>query len=328
MINVTILAFDFVLPAALMGMHDLLYFAGRAQPDDQAQRFNVRIASCDGRPVSTNNHLTLTPHCALQDIAHSDLYLVPTIGGEFERTLTQNPQVTEALKAIGENNSIIGSNGTGALFLAEAGLLDNRIATTHWTAETLFRERYPQVDLRSDQPLTHDGSIICDAGGVFWWDLGLYLIELFYDQATAANTAKLLLVDMDRVGQLSFSPLTNTKYHSDKTVLAIQSWIEEHQREAVAIDMLGKKFGLSSRSLIRRFKLATGLTPLNYLQAARIESAKRLLVRSNKSIEEVTNWVGYEDVSSFIRLFKRNTGLTPSSYRARYKAIRPQDSSL
>lgn len=328
MINVSILAFDFVLPAALMCIHDLLYFAGRAQPDDQEQRFNVRIASWDGRPVSTSNHLTLTPHCALQESGHSDLYLVPTIGGDIERTLTQNPQMIDVLKAAEEDNSIIGSNGTGAFFLAEAGLLDNRIATTHWTTETLFRERYPQVDLRSDQPLTHDGSILCDAGGVYWFDLGLYLIELFYDQATAANTSKLLMVDMDRAGQFSFSPLTNTKYHGDKTVLAIQRWIEQHQREAVVIELLGKQFGLSSRSLIRRFKLATGLTPLNYLQAARIESAQRLLVRSNKTIEQVTSWVGYEDVSSFIRLFKRNTGLTPSSYRARYKAIRPQDSSL
>jgi transcriptional regulator GlxA family with amidase domain len=328
MFNVTIMAFDFVLPGALMGIHDLLYFAGRAQPDNQERLFNVRIASWDGQPVSTSNNLTLTPHCALQESCHSDLYLVPTIGGDIERTLTQNPQVIEVLKAIGDGNSIIGSNGTGAFFLAEAGLLDNRIATTHWTAETFFRERYPQVDLRSDQPFTHDGSILCDAGGVFWFDLGLYAIELFFDQATAANAAKLLMVDMERVGQFSFSPLTNTKYHGDKAVLAIQRWIEEHQRETVVIEVLGKQFGLSNRSLIRRFKRATGLTPLNYLQAARIESAQRLLVRSNKTIEQVTRWVGYEDVSSFIRLFKRNTGLKPSSYRARYKAIRPIDSSL
>lgn len=323
MIDVTVLAFDFVLPAALMGIHDLLYFAGRAQPEAQQKRFNVRIASWDGRPVSTNNQLTLTPHCALQEIDHSDVYLIPTIGGDIERTLLQNPQLIEILRIAHRTNSLIGSNSTGSFFLAEAGLLDSRIATTHWSAEDLFRQRYPQVNLRSDQSLTHDGTILCDAGGVFWFDLGLYLIELFYDHVTAVNTAKFLMVDMERTGQLSFSPLASSKYHSDRTVLVIQQWIEDHHREDVVIETLGKQFGLSNRSLIRRFKQKAGMTPLNYLQETRIESARRLLVRSNKTIEAVTHSVGYEDVSSFIRLFKRKTGLTPSSYRARYKTIQP-----
>lgn len=323
MINITVLAFDYVLPAALMGIHDLLYYAGRAEQHGGQRRFTIRIASWDGLPVRTMNQLTLTPHCAVQDIEHSDVYLVPTIAGNIEQTLEHNPQLIQLLQRASKSDCLIGSNSSGVFFLAEAGLLDQRPATTHWSTVELFRKRYPLVDLRADQQLIHDGNTLCDAGGMSWFDLGLYLVELFCDHQTAVDTARFFMVDSERTAQLTFSPMVSKKYHSDQTILEIQNWMEDHYRAHTPMEELGNRFGLSNRSLIRRFKQATGITPSHYLQETRIDNATRLLVRSNKTVEEITHAVGYEDISSFTRLFKRKTGLTPSNYRARFKALRP-----
>jgi transcriptional regulator GlxA family with amidase domain len=324
MINITILLFDYALAAAVMGMHDLLYFAGnnyQSQHRQRAPRFQVRLASRDGTAVKLMNQLELSPHCSFADIDDSDVILVPTITGDIDLTLKQNTDIIELLRARQNTDCLLCGNSSGSFFLAQAGLLDNKQATTLWSVAELFRERYPEVDLRPDQLLTVDGNTICDAGGSAWFDLGLHLVELFCGHRTAMDTAKYFMVDMERSGQLSFSPLESMKYHGDKSVLAIQDWLEANYPQPISIDKLGKQFGLSNRSLLRRFKLATGLSPLNYLQDIRMDMACRLLVQSNKSVEEVTHRVGYEDVSSFIRLFKRRTGFTPNNYRARYRAV-------
>jgi len=324
MVTVTIVVFDKALAASFIGINDLLYFAGNSYQRHSGQSepgFQVRLASWDGGPVNVMNGLTITPHCSLQDLDRSDVYLVPTITGDIEATLEQNAHVIQALKDAAEQGSMIGGNSAGSFFLAEAGLLDGRKATTQRRLADLFRKRYPLVDLRPEQFLTHDGNILCDAGGSSWFDLGLYLIELFCDHPTAMATAKYFMVDLERSAQLSFSPLVSKKHHGDPIVLNIQNWMETHFREPLTMEQAGEQFGLSSRSLIRRFKLATGGTPLNYLQEVRLDAASRLLIQSKQTVEEITTLVGYSDISSFTRLFKRRTGFPPSHYRTRFKSV-------
>ena len=325
MVSVTVLLFDYALAAAVMGINDLLYFAGNAyqrrHPGSSSGHFQIRLASRDGRPVQVMNRLSLTPHCAISAIAASDVYLVPTIAGDIEQSLADNQWLVDVLRRAGEAGSLLGSNSNGSFFLAEAGLLHGKQATTFWDNVELFRRRYPEVDLRPDQLLIHDGNILCDAGGTSWFDLGLYLVELFCDHQTAMDTAKYFMVDLERAKQLSFTPLASKRHHSDQAILEIQRWLDRHYAEAVCLADVSQRFGLSNRSLARRFKLATGVTPLNYLQEVRLDAAGRQLVQSGASIEDVTHAVGYADISSFIRLFKRRTGYSPSSYRARFRAL-------
>ncbi|GLS25652.1 GlxA family transcriptional regulator [Marinibactrum halimedae] len=325
MINVTILVYDYVLAAAVMSINDLLYFAGhiyqRARPNESAPRFRIQLASKDSKPVNTMNQLTITPHCGINDIQSSDIYLVPTIAGDVEQTLADNLWLIRTLQQANQTNSLIGSNSNGSFFLAEAGLLQNKKATTFWNNANLFRARYPDIDLQTDQLFIHDGNILCDAGGTSWFDLGLYLIELFCDHQTAMDTAKYFMVDLERSSQRSFTPLASKKHHSDRVILAVQHWMETHYSDEISIVAMSTQFSLSHRSLVRRFKLATGITPLNYLQEVRLDAASQLLIKTNKTIEEITHAVGYEDISSFIRLFKRKTNFSPNSYRARFRAV-------
>ena len=329
-VSITILVFDYSLAAAVMGINDLLFFAGgvyakrKGQKQDNEvleNRFQVRIASDNGEPVRVMNQLSITPHCSIDDIAHSDVYLVPTIAGDVELALENNGYIVDVLQKAAANGSLIGSNSNGSFFLAEAGLLAGKKATTFWNNVDLFRSRYPEVDLQPDQLLVHDGNVLCDAGGTSWFDLGLYLVELFCDHQTAMDAAKHFMVDLERSTQLSFSPLSSKKHHGDPVILEVQRWMENHYAERITMESVGDQFGLSNRSLVRRFKLATGVTPLNYLQEVRLDVASKLLVQSNRSVDDITHAIGYEDISSFIRLFKRRTNYSPSNYRARFRAV-------
>ncbi len=325
MINVTVLGFDYALGTAITGINDLLCLAGvtwnRIHGKPITPAFKVRIASEEKKPIHCLNQLTLLPHCAIDEVANdgSDIVLVPTIAGNIEQVLNENGALIDALTRFSNSNAVIGSNCTGAFFLAEAGILDNRLATTHWGFANQFTQRYPKVNLNADMLITDDADILCAGGGLAWFDLGLYLIERFCDHETAVGAAKSFVIDMGRSSQLTYSPLSARKYHSDPTVLSIQQWLEEHFDDRFTIDGVAEQFGLSNRSLIRRFKTAIGMPPSNYLQEIRLDAARKRLEQTNLSIEEITHQIGYEDISSFTKLFKRKTGFTPSHYRNRFK---------
>lgn len=330
-----------------MGMHDLLYFAGatfaqaslehtdlehadstnkRAKQDQTPaleapanNRFELRIASPQGEPIKLMNQLSAEAHCSYAELAPSDVYLVPAMAGEPQRTLASNSTLIKLLGELDLSSCLLGSNSNGGFFLAEAGLLDQKRATSFWADADYFAERYPRVKLERDERLVRDGNIISDSGGSSWFDLGLYLVELFCDHATAVAAAKYFMVDLARSAQLSFAPAFGEQQHQDQSVRAVQDWLAKHYGEAIVLSEVAERFGLSSRSLVRRFKLATGLTPVNYLQELRLDAASRLLVQTRRSVEDITQAVGYQDVSSFIRLFKRRTQYSPSSYRARFR---------
>ncbi len=322
MIKVCILGFEYALATSITGVVDLLSTAGTAlnffQGKSLAPKFEVRLASRGGRPIRCLNAMKISAQCSLDEIGPVDVIMVPSIGGAVDKALNSNKDIVELLKRYHQQGTLITSNCTGAFFLAEAGILDGRKATTHWAHVNLFRQRYPQVELVPEQLITTDGQVFCSGGGSSWFDLGLYLVELYADHDTAIESAKAMVLDRGRHSQLTYFSAQQNKYHNDGTVKAVQEWIDEHYGEDFSLAWLAEQNAMSSRTLIRRFKAATGESPLAYLQTVRIEVAKKILENSVQTISEITQQVGYEDVSSFSKMFKRRVGLSPREYRGRF----------
>lgn len=322
MINVYILGFNYAFATSIVGVIDLLSTAGTAwnffQGKSLAPKFSVRLATPDGQTIRCLNNIVLQADCAFDAISDAQIVLVPSIGGDVEKTLARNPELVECLRKQYDAGVQIASNCTGAFFLAEAGLLEGRKATTHWAHAERFRKRYPNVNLIPEQLVTADGPIFCSGGGHSWFDLGLHFIELYIDHETAIESAKAMVIDSGRESQLSYFSLNQNKYHNDEAIKAIQEWIDQHYAEDFSLAWLAEEKAMSPRTLIRRFKSATGESPLAYLQTVRIEMAKRLLETSRQTIAEITQNVGYEDVSSFSKMFKRKVGLSPREYRGRF----------
>lgn len=322
MIHVCILGFDYAFATTIVGVIDLLSTAGTAwnyfQGKSLSPKFQLQIATRDGQPIRCLNNLVLQADCSFAQMGQPDILLVPSIGGDVEKTVARNPELMAVLQRFHAQGTQIVSNCTGAFFLAEAGLLDGRKATTHWAHAERFRRRYPRVNLVPEQLITTDGPIFCSGGGAAWFDMGLYLIEMYIDHETAVETAKAMVIDIGRDSQLSYFTLNQNKYHNDEAIRSIQEWIDQHYAEDFSLAWLAEAKAMSPRTLIRRFKSATGESPLAYLQTVRIEMAKRLLESSKQTIAEITQNIGYEDVSSFSKMFKRKVGLSPREYRGRF----------
>lgn len=221
-----------------------------------------------------------------------------------------------------EKGSLICGTCSGAILLAEAGLLDGADAASHWEMADLFRDRYPKVKFRPERILCasgHGGLLITTGGASSWQDLALYLIGRFCSAEEAARISRLFLLGDRGFGQLPFASMARPRQHTDAVIAKIQQWLVDHYASPNPVAAMAEHSGLAERSFKRRFAAATGYSPVEYVQTLRIEEAKQMLERENIGIEDIAAAVGYEDPTFFRRLFKRLAGLTPAQYRQRYR---------
>jgi len=285
-------------------------------------RFKVTTASITGKPVRTPYAgLKMTPECALASIERTDIIVVPTSGLTIEQKLVDNHALTPWLRKHHAKGAYIAGACMGSLYLADAGLLDGRKATTHWAVAGDFARRYPKVDWRSDYVVTEDNRVLCSGGVMASADVSLYLVEKLCGHDVAVQTAKALLLNMPRTHQNGYALLPLSPPHEDDRVREVEAFLQKNYHAAHSTEDLAERAGMSARTFIRRFKAATGRMPGAYLQAVRMEAAKSLLEHGNAPIQAVSLKVGYDDNSFFRSLFKRSTGMTPAEYRDRFATI-------
>ncbi len=284
--------------------------------------FQWDIVTQGGRPVQGGGGISVHPDCAMEDLMETDVILIPGFMPPFNFVGNLDPKITGWLKTRYAENVIIASTCTGTFLLAETGLLDGKTATTNWMYADYFRKLYPAVSLKPNQMLTVNQNIICSGATTAFLDLCLYLIELFGSQKLAAYCSKALLMEPRRSTQSPYFIFNSQKDHSDTQIIAVQKFMEDHFSDPISMEKLASDFGFSTRHFKRRFKNATGDSPLTYLQRLRIEEARHRLETTAATFNEITWQIGYEDVNSFRKLFKKYMGLTPKEYQARFNRVR------
>jgi len=331
MIHVTILGLYNSMATTVFGPMDILNQAGRLwnrlAGTPRTPLFDVTLASADGKPIRSVNRVEIMPHCSIEQISHTDLIIIAS-ATYIDKILEQNPELPGWIRQHFDQGAHVASICTGAFLLAETGLLNGRSATLHWGFADRFRTRYPTVRLQHDRIFIDHGRLYCSAGVTAGMDLSLYLVEKFCGRQAATQSAKTMILSMDRESQAPFSCFPGITDHSDPLIVRAQKWLETNPAREVNYDELAHTFRISRRSLERRFKQATGMTLLSYLQALRVEKARQLLEEGIATFSEITYAVGYEDVSFFRKLFIRLTGLRPKEYQKKFAgyAVHPPGS--
>jgi len=321
--TVTVLGFNQALASAITGALDVFAFAGiswqRIHHLPTTPRFKVQLASHLGQPFLCSNQITLQPNIAIEDVSHTDILLIPTIGGDIDDVLEETLPLRVHIKRLQKMGADIAANCTGTFLLAQTGLLADKAATTHWGYADKFKTMFPNVNLQSEKMVTEDNAVYCAGGGMAWIDLSILLIERYCGHQVASDTAKSHVLDVSRTSQTIYASSRQRRFHSDKDIMAVQSFLEKNLEKKCTLSELAKRHNMTERTLIRRFKNACDITPGQYLQSLRIEHARKLLETSSMPLESLVGTVGYEDLSSFTRLFKKATGLSPSQYRTKFK---------
>lgn len=329
--TIALLATHGAAASVLYGMYDLFNSAGRDWPamigqPPGASVFRPIVVARDTTPMPVINGIVVTPEVAMRDLPAPDFICIPDLA-IYPGDIALHGYEEEAhwLRDCHARGSVIAAACTGAMLLAETGLLDGSDATTHWAYCDAMAERHPRVKVHPQRVVVtagQDQRLVMGGGGSSWQDLSLYLIARVAGIECAMQTARVFLIDWHQTGQQPFANLARTRTSSDAAVTRSQVWIAQHYDTPAPVAGMLQASGLAERTFARRFQQATGLSPLEYVHTLRLEEAKQQLETGDDAVEAIAQAVGYEDAAYFSRLFRRKVGLSPAQYRRRFGGMR------
>ncbi|UUU38154.1 GlxA family transcriptional regulator [Streptomyces sp. NBC_00162] len=285
--------------------------------------YTVRIATADGGPVTTSSGLRLIADLTLDEaLDQMDTLLVS--GAVAVRDDGVEPilddELTTWLRDAGPQTTRVGSICAGAHLLAAAGLLDGLTATTHWLTAPQLAAAHPRVTVDPDPIFIRAGRVWTCAGITAGMDMALAMVTEDHGPDLALATARMMVMYVKRPGgQSQFSvPLAAPAAAGDR-IDDLRLWIGEHLAGDLSAEALAARLHLSVRHFNRLFRRRTQTTPAAYVEAARLEAARRLLQESDRPLTEVAAASGLGSVESLHRSFRRRLGTTPAEYRRRFR---------
>lgn len=318
--KVTILIFDHCTPLASVGAFELFRKASLLHQQltgSETLYFKPELATLYQSELRIDESFTIKTS-DISNVDETDILLIPAIEFDIEEKLKAlNPYIPHILR-LHEKGAVIGSMCTGAFLLAKSGLLDGKVATTHWAMRDLFQKMYPEVELMDEKIIVDNGKIVSCGGATSFMHLILYLVEKYCGKETAIFVSKMLLLDYHKDEQSGFAIFNPQLEHQDQVIKEIQRMLHSANGEKFSVTYLAKKANLSISSFNRRFKKATGEVPSNYLQRLQVEKAKVMLEKKQVNSDELAYSLGYNDVPSFRLLFKKHTGFTPKEYQRKF----------
>lgn len=278
-------------------------------------RLHIHVATLDGQPIPSSGILAIRPTCSLDQLGDIDLLYLPTLWRNPLSVLHRQRRIIPLLQDIAMRQTLICAVGTGSCFLAEAGLLNHKPATTHWYFMEAFSRRYPDVDLKRQYLITRADNLYCAGSVNSVADLTCYFIERFYGPQIARQVESHFSPEIRRSYRQQGYFEGEANLHHDELMIDAQQWLHEHFAENLSFADVAHQLGMSQRTLNRRFKMATGMSPGRYLQQLRLEQARELLRDSNLPVAEIALAVGYQDIGYFSTLFREHMAQSPTAYR-------------
>jgi transcriptional regulator GlxA family with amidase domain len=318
-IHIVFMLFDRMLATSCALPMEMLFAAQNAAermtPSDQRPQTHIQTISDSLSPLTTQTNIIFQPELTYENEANANIIYIPSLWRNPRPVVRQQQAAQDWLKKQHENGAIISAVGTGVCLLAETGLLDNKAATTHWHYFDQFQKDYPNINLKRQHFITQADNLFCAASVNSLADLSVHFIQRLYGKTVASHVERNFSHEIRKPYNASLFFESDNCAHPDEQVTQLQIWLQDNVSKDIHLPALAARFDMSVRTLNRRFKSATGKSPIEYLHDIRVNTAKELLKNSNLSIDEIAEKVGYQDSSYFNKLFKRHLATTASEYR-------------
>jgi transcriptional regulator GlxA family with amidase domain len=240
-------------------------------------------------------------------------------GVDSDSQIRYEPGFLDWLRDQSKKSRRFGSICTGALILAKAGLLDGRRAATHWNWCSELARDYPKVTVEPDPIYVRDGNCYTSAGVTAGIDLALALVEEDLGRSVALRVARMLVVFLVRQGgQSQFSATLAAQTCEHRPLAELLARLPENIRRHLSIDKLAQEVGMSPRNFARLFRQQVGKTPGRHIEDLRLETARRQLESTSRTLDEVAAASGFGSAEILRRVFNRRLGVTPARYRASF----------
>lgn len=307
-------------PSSVMTSLDMFNVANRFLGGEHCR---LNLFSVTGGPVALAGAVSIETQRMPESLQDFAAVILPGFFAEDVASLDAQLQaawlpVIARLQGLrGAGAPLLAASCYGTFVLAASGVLDGHRATTTWWLQRDFAARYPRVQLAADLALVDDGPVLTAGAMTAHTELSMQLLRRLLGAEMARNVASIMLVDAAKSSQRPFMMLPHN--FADPLAQQAADWLAGRLAGSFSAGKLAAACHVSYRTLHRRFSAAAGMPPLEYLQALRVEAAKRLLESSRLSLERIVAEIGYSDVASFRRLFARQAGLSPAQYRRQFQ---------
>lgn len=317
--SVAFVVFDGVQGLDVFGPADVFYFANYFAEKKGADRapYEVQIVASRPGPVRTASGPAVLAERALDDPALSpDVLLVA--GGLSVGAAAADRRLVKNLAGLVGRSGEVGSICTGAVLLAEAGILDGRRATTHWAVAGALAKSHPNISVEPDRIFVQDG-VWTSAGVTAGIDLALELVRRHHGADMAADAARNMVVYLQRAGgQQQFSTHLAARRSTNTSITDLMALISDHPEADLSVAALAARLNMSERSFQRLFTSEVGTSPGRYVERVRIDLAREALEHTDEGLASIARRSGFGGVETFVRSFRRVVGVNPTEYRKRF----------
>lgn len=281
--------------------------------------YSVEVVGLRAGPFLTTSGVRLIAERAYRDVRGTDLLLIS--GGRGCRNALRDAALLEWIRRMSPGAQRVGAVCTGALLLAQTGLLNGRSATTHWSDTADLARQHPSIAVRTNAIYVRDGKYHTSAGVTAGIDMALAMVEEDWGRTTALSVARILVMFLNRPGgQSQFSEYLAAQFCEDDNLRKLQLWVQEHLAQDLSVPRLAARIAMSDRNFARHFTRVVGVTPARYVCNARLEAARRKLEENKLPVGQIAHRCGFGTEETMRRIFNFTLGVSPSDYRRRFSS--------
>ena len=302
----SVMLYEIAIAAEVLGVD-------RSELSPTGEWYDLVVCTADAERHPWLAHL---PTAGYAELARVDTVVVPSVD---DLDAAPDPALVAALRDAHAAGARIASLCTGAFLLAAAGLLDGRVAATHWMHADELQARCPRTEVRADVLYVDEGDVLTSAGKTAALDLCLHLVRRDLGASAANGLARRLVAPAHRSGgQAQFISAPAEPRHSDSLGPALE-WARARLHQPLTVRELADRAGLSTRQLSRRMQAELRTGPLRWLHQQRVARAQELLERTDAGIDQIAHSCGLGTAATLRRHFHRAVGVPPSAYRATFR---------
>ncbi len=314
-VTIAVAAYDGINPFHL-SIPSMVFESSRDK-DDGAPRLKVMICGTRKGEIKTSMGFSITPQHTIADFSQAQIVIVPS-WQNVEAAVP--PPLIEALKIAHQRGAKVVGLCLGTFVLAEAGLLDGKLATTHWKWADTFIQRYPAVRLDAAQLYIDQGDVVTSAGVAAAIDCCLHLLRQICGAEVANQVARKMVVAPHRQGgQAQFIDKPLPVSRQDDRLSQLLQWITLHPELPHTIDSLAEKAMMSRRTFTRHIRQITGTTVMQWLLDQRLAKARRMLESGSQPVETIAVESGFGSATSLRQHFAKTLNISPSLYRRQFR---------
>jgi transcriptional regulator GlxA family with amidase domain len=316
-------AFPGMCMLEMTGPQTVFWNASQCREQRGLQGYERRTVSIGGGVVRTLEGMEIHTE-ALADFAAAEVDTILVPGApDILRVVEQSEELVEWLRGAALSARRTVAVCSGAFILAEAGLLANKRAATHWILSDILQKAHPSIEVDPDAIFIQQDNIWTSAGVSAGIDLALALVEADFGRAIALEVARELVVFLKRPGgQAQFSTLLRAQSKDSAVFDELHLWISDNLgSDKLSVELLAEQARMSPRNFARVYKEKTGQTPAKAVEIFRLEAARRLLEESDRNIDQIARLCGFGDEGRMLLTFQRNLGISPTEYRGRFSSV-------